>query len=50
MAKKYNGGIPTPTSISVNKAEPSNDREIVENLSDLLTLEYAYPLMKVVVE
>ena len=50
MGKKYNGGIPTPTSISVNKAEPSNDREIVENLSDLLTLEYAYPLMKVVVE
>jgi hypothetical protein len=48
--KKYTGGINTPTSISVNKAEPSDDRMVVTLKSDLQTLAYAYPLIKVTVE
>lgn len=50
MAKKYNGGIPTPTSIKVEKSEPSDDRDVVEVLNDLKTLEYVYPGIIVKVE
>jgi hypothetical protein len=48
--KKYSGGTNRSSSFKINKAEPSDDREVVELLSDLLTLEYAYPLIKVKVE
>lgn len=47
MAKTYNGGIKTPTSISVQKAEPSDDRMIVDTLSDLQTLPFVYPQIKI---
>lgn len=50
MAKKYNGGIPVPTSIRVDKAEPSDDRDVVEVLNDLKTLNYVYPGIIVKVE
>ena len=48
--KKYSGGTNRSSSFKINKAEPSDDREVVKLLSDLLTLEYAYPLIEVKVE
>lgn len=47
MAKKYNGGIKSPTSLSVQKNEPSDDRTIVEVFTDLFTLDYVYQGLEV---
>lgn len=50
MAKKYTGDFKLDFTGKINLPQPWDDRDIVTTKNDLLTLENAYPLIKVKVE
>ena len=47
MGKVYNKGIVSPKGFDMSGPEPADQREIVENKSDLYTLRHTYPGIEV---